>query len=499
MSSQKLSYKKRRYSFRQLCKMKGNNRFLYSAVCASKSHSIFILTFNISYFITDNLIAFTAGIALAFASPVIPKLNGMVDPQDNPLPQPLTPQQESLIAGILSLGVAAGPIITAYLSDKIGRKNTMLIFTFPVIVSFLIMAYANTVPLFYLARFLQGVGISVSFSVLPMYTAEIAEDHNRGTLGCTMSLFCATGLLCSYAIGPFLCVKNFCLLCTLPPLIFAVTLWFIVPESPHYLLAIKRNESATEALMKFRGKTDVEKEILEIAKSVEDALDNNKGTTIINLLHNKNFVKALMISTGLVCLQQTIGINAVLSYMQTIFSMAGSTLSPEIASILVSFVQVLAVAFSTALVDRLGRRILLLVSATGCCLSECLLAAYFHLQSKNFDVSSFSFLPIASLLLYIISFNLGFASLPWAISGELFTANLKSLASTVNCSACFLLSFVTTTFFPYLNGVIGIDGSFLLFSVFCVVSCVFIYFVVPETKGKSFYEIQQMLNVEAKK
>lgn len=422
----------------------------------------------------------------------------MVDPQDNPLPLPLTSQQESLIAGILSLGVAAGPILTAYLSDKIGRKNTMLLFTCPVVASFLIMAFANKVTLFYLARFLQGVGISVSFSVLPMYTAEISEDHNRGTLGCSMSLFCATGLLCSYAIGPFLSVKTFCLLCTLPPLIFAVTLWLFVPESPHYLVAMKRNETATEALMKFRGKTDVEKEILAITKSVEDALDN-KGATTLDLLRSKSFVKALVISMGLVCLQQTIGINAVLSYMQTIFSMAGSTLSPEIASILVSFVQVLAVAFSTALVDRLGRRLLLLVSASGCCLAECLLAVYFHLQSKNFDVSTFSFLPIASLLLYIISFNLGFASLPWAISGELFTANLKCLAATVNCSACFLLSFVTTTFFPYLNGVIGIDGSFLVFSVFCVISCVFIYFVVPETKGKSLYEIQQMLNDGAEK
>lgn len=431
--------------------------------------------------------------ALAFASPVIPKLNGMVDPEDNPLPNPLTPQQESLIAGILSLGVAAGPIITAYLSDKIGRKKTMLLFSIPVIISFLMMAYATNVNLFYIARFLQGVGISVSFSVLPMFTAEISEDHNRGTLGCSMSVFCATGLLCSYAVGPYLSVKHFCLLSTVPPCVFVATLCMFVPESPHFLVAVKRNETATEALVKFRGRPDVEKEILEITKSVEDALDN-KAASVFHLFKSRGFLKALVISMGLVCLQQTLGINAVLSYLQTIFAMAGSQLSPEIASIAVSFVQVVAVASSTALVDRLGRRILLLLSAAGCCLSQCLLAAYFHLQGKNVDVSAFSFLPIASLLLYIISFNSGFASLPWAISGELFPANVKSLASTINCSACFLLSFVTTTFFPYLNLLIGIDGSFALFSVFCVVSCVFVYFVVPETKGKSLYEIQQMLN-----
>lgn len=417
----------------------------------------------------------------------------MVDPEKNPLPEPLTPQQESLIAGILSLGVAAGPVITAYLSDKIGRKKTMLIFSIPVIISFLIMAYATNVRLFYIARFVQGVGISVSFSVLPMFTAEISEDHNRGTLGCSMSVFCASGLLCSYGVGPYLSVKYFCLLCTIPPCIFVATLWFFVPESPHFLIAVKRNETATEALVKFRGRADVEKEILEIAKSVEDALDN-KAASVFDLLKSGGFIRALSISMGLVCLQQTLGINAVLSYLQTIFSMAGSQLSPEIASIIVSFVQVVAVAFSTALVDRLGRRILLLLSAAGCCLSLCLLAVYFHLQGKAVDVSAFSFLPIASLLLYIISFNSGFASLPWAISGELFPANVKSLASTINCSACFLLSFVTTTFFPYLNLLIGIDGSFALFSLFCVISCIFVYFVVPETKGKSLYEIQQMLN-----
>lgn len=355
------------------------------------------------------------------------------------------------------------------------------------------MAYAHTVNLFYLARFIQGVGISVSFSVLPMFTAEISEDHNRGTLGCSMSVFCATGLLFSYAVGPYLTVKNFCLLCTLPPCVFLATLWFFVPESPHFLIAIKRNGTATEALVKFRGRNDVEKEILAITKSVEDALDTKSS------FFERSFLKALAISMGLVCLQQTLGINAVLSYLQTIFAMAGSQLSPEIASIVVSGVQVIAVAFSTALVDRLGRRILLLLSATGCCLSQCLLAAYFHLQSKSVDVTAFSFVPVASLLLYIIAFNSGFASLPWAISGELFPSNVKSFASTINCSACFLLSFVTTTFFPYLNLLIGIDGSFALFSLFCVVSCVFVYFVVPETKGKSLYEIQQMLNREEKK
>lgn len=472
--------------------MKGSNKFLYSAVCASEFRliSFFDSFVIIKYLFLDNLIAFTAGIALAFASPVIPKLNGTTE---NPLPKPLTPQQESLIAGILSLGVATGPIITAYLSDKIGRKKTMLIFSLPVIISFVTMAYATNVNWFYLARFLQGVGISVSFSVLPMYTAEISEDHNRGTLGCSMSVFCATGLLFSYAVGPYLSVKYFCLLCTVPPCIFAVTIGWFVPESPHFLIAVKRSESATEALVKFRGRSDVEKEILEITKSVEDALDN-KSTSFFQLLKSRGFIKALVISVGLVCLQQTLGINAVLSYLQTIFQMAGSQLSPEIASILVSFVQVVAVASSTALVDRLGRRILLLLSAAGCCFSQCLLAVYFHLQSKSIDISAISFLPIASLLFYIISFNSGFASLPWALSGELFPPNVKSLASTINCSACFLLSFITTTFFPYLNLLIGIDGSFALFSGFCVVSCIFVYFIVPETKGKSLYEIQQMLN-----
>lgn len=299
-------------------------------------------------------------------------------------------------------------------------------------------------------------------------------------------------------LGPYLSVKTFCLLCAVPPCLFIVAFWTFVPESPHFLVAIQRSETAAEALVKFRGRQDVEKEILEITKSVEEALDA-KGTSVLDVFRSKGLAKAFVISLGLVCLQQTAGINAVISYLQTIFSAAGSAIAPEISSIVVSLVQVVTVGFSTAVVDKLGRRILLLVSASGCCLAQGLLGVYFNLQTTGFDVSAISWLPIASLLLYITAFNLGFASLPWAISGELFPPNVKCVASTVNCSACFLLSFVITTFFPYLNMLIGIDKSFMLFSVFCAVSCVFIYFVVPETKGKSLYEIQQMLNAATSK
>lgn len=245
-----------------------------------------------------------------------------------------------------------------------------------------------------------------------MFIGEISESHNRGTLGCTQGVFIASGLLFSYLVGPYLTIQVglppkcnqqlttkhifvssflsfslllqlFCLLCAIPPTLFLICFWLFVPETPYYLVAIKDTKAAHDSLAKYRGKTgeQVEKELLQIISNVEESFANK--ATILDLFRTRGPRKALTVTVGLVSLQQFFGVNVILSYMQTIFSSTGSTIPPEISSIVMGIVQVVSVVMAALCVDRLGRRILLLVSAMGACLAQTSIGLYFYLKVRS--------------------------------------------------------------------------------------------------------------------
>lgn len=437
--------------------------------------------------------AFSCGNAYGWSSPVLPRLNGNQDPQNNPLEPPISPQEESWIASLLPLGSAFGPLIAPLISDSIGRKKTLLLIAVPMIVSHLMTAFSHVISLFYIARLILGVGAGSAFSLLPNYLAEISEKHNRGQVGCLMGVSVASGLLFSYTVGPFLTVKYFGVVCVLPLLIFLAVFGYFIPESPQFL-ALKNNESGTErSLMKLRQKSrsEVQKELQEIKKSVLEFRDNQGG--LRDLLSNRGLRKGLIVSTGLMILQQFAGINVVLSYMQSIFDATGTGLAPETSTIIIGLVQMGVTIVTSSLVDRLGRRILFLISATGSCISLISLGLYFYLKEHGNDVSAISWLPILSLLVYIICFNLGLGPLPWAVMGELFPPNVKGVASAITGFICFMGAFLMTLFFPSLSLFLGRAQSFWCFSLVAFGGIFFIYWVLPETKGRSLQEILLLL------
>lgn len=153
-----------------------------------------------------------------------------------------------------------------------------------------------------------------------------------------------------------------------------------MPETPYYLIAIKDRKAAEESLVKYRGKSSeqVEKELLEITRSVEESFANK--ATIGDLFGTASVRKALLVSIGLVCLQQFFGINVILSYMQTIFASTGSSISAELSTIIMGLVQVGSVVMSALLIDRLGRRFLLMVSAVGSGVAQASMGIYFYLK-----------------------------------------------------------------------------------------------------------------------
>ncbi|KAK4875749.1 hypothetical protein RN001_012171 [Aquatica leii] len=454
----------------------GSKFFLYVSACAA------------------NLTAFACGLAIAWTSPVIPKLNGNVEPENNPLPIPLTLEQESWVGSLLPLGAIFGPFAAGMFIDKIGRKKTLLVSILPLIIAFDMAVFINNVNLFFLMRFLCGLSIGGIFTVLPIYVAEIAEIAVRGTLGSFLALFVCIGILCSYSIGPYVSLKVFNILCSIVPTVFVPFFLIYIPDSPYFLVSANYDNEAEDALMKLRGKSrdGIQKELLEIKDSVEQSASSKMSIT--DIFRSKGLNRALLLSAGLVTFQQLSGINVVIFYTQNIFAATGSAIPAEICAIITGAIHVMSTLITPILADKIGKRILLILSAIGMFVFEAILGLYFYLQGKLENVEFLFWLPIACLIGYILTYNVGFGPLPWAIMGELFPPNAKSISSTITASVCWLLAFIITKFFSDVAALIGIAGSFWIFSGCCVFAFLFVFKLLPETSGKSLKEIQDILN-----
>lgn len=356
---------------------------------------------------------------------------------------------------------------------------------------FLVMAFSEILGLFYLSRFVTGLCVGGLFTVMPNYISEIADKDNRGALSSMLNVYLTFGMLFSYAVGPYVSITIFNVILAVFPALFLVIFCFIGPETPQYYTRKNRFEEAKITLQKLRGPTmKVEDDIATIRKQMDE---EGKGR-FLNIFKSKGLLKAFVISVGLVAFQQFTGVCAVLFYAQDIFANAGSKLDPAVCSIIIGAVMFITSFLTPLLVDRLGRKILLLSSAVGMVLTEAALGIYCLLKDKHYDVSAVALLPVISLMAYIITYNFGFGPLPWTVMGELFPANIKASASSTTAGICWFLSFLVTKFFESVSKEIGMGSSFLIFAACCLCAALFTQFFVIETKGKTLEEIQSKLH-----
>ncbi|XP_018320235.1 facilitated trehalose transporter Tret1-like isoform X2 [Agrilus planipennis] len=442
-----------------------------------------------------NLAAFSVGLILTWTSPVLPKMNnstGILN--ENPFDKPITDEQQSWIASLSSAGAIFGPFIAGFLVDRIGRKWTLVYASgIPMTTAFLMLAFSKTPVLYYVARLIGGLGMGVVYAALPMYIGEISETSIRGTLSSFFNIFTVSGELLTYALGPYISVMWFSIICAIFPAAF-VMLFSFFPDSPHYFISKNNIPAAESSLAKLRGTNigGIEKEFAVIKEYVEN--DMNSRGSIIDVLKSRALRKSLLICLGLVALLQLSGIQVVLTSATDIFNASGGSLDSNISSLIVGLVQ-LATGFTTpVLVDRIGRKMLLLASAIGMVISEVPLGIYFYLKENDYDVSSIGWLPVACMIGYIITCNFGFGTVPWTVMGEIFPTDAKAAASTITASFCAFMAFIVVRVFTYVQDAVGLSVTYWIFSAFCFSGIFFTQFFMIETKGKTFAEIQVILN-----
>lgn len=215
--------------------------------------------------------------------------------------------------------------------------------------------------------------------------------------------------------------------------------------------------------------------------------------SLIESFSTKAAKMGLLISLSLMFIQQFSGVNAVIFYTSSIFEAAGSDMDKNLSPIIVGIVQFVSTFVSTLVVDRLGRKILLLGSALVMFICTLLLGVFFYLKDDNQDVDSIGWLPLLSLCLFMVAFSLGFGPIPWMIVSELFPPATKGTAGSIASCFNWVLAFLVTKFYSNMSDGMGTGPTFWLFMAVLACGTCFVFFFVKETKGKTIEEIQRQL------
>ncbi|KAH8314336.1 hypothetical protein KR059_002967, partial [Drosophila kikkawai] len=418
----------------------------------------------------------------------------------------ITSSQFGWISSLLTLGATVICIPIGFSIDWIGRRPTMLALIPPYMVGWVLMIWANNVAMLYCGRFILGMCGGAFCVTAPMYCTEISQTALRGTIGAFFQLLIVSGVFYGYLVGAFLPLLTINILCAILPLIFALV-HFFMPESPVYLAIKGRNEDAAAALQWLRGKdADIDEEFKEIMEETQRQNDQPKvcvkefryhskfQTNILVALRRPIVLKGLGIAVLLQVFQQWTGINAILFYSSSIFEDTGSGISGSLASIIIGVTQVLSTLVGVLIIDKAGRRILLLVSGLLMAVTTALMGVYFQLkESSPGSMDNFGWLPISSICIFIVFFSIGFGPVPWLVMAELFSEDVKSVAGSIAGTSNWLSAFMVTLLFPILKEGIGPGPTFWIFTVIAVLSFLYSLFFVPETKGKTIIEIQHIL------
>lgn len=437
-----------------------------------------------------SIATFSAGNVVGWTAQISPAL------LDGALGFPITEDDLGWIASLALLGAAALSLITGNLSDAIGRRTLLLILAVPMILGWLLIYFASNVEMLYCGRLLTGMVTGANCALYAVYSNEIASDRIRGRLGSMNNLTLSMGVLFDTILGKFLGISAYNLTCACVPIVFILGfIW--MPETPVFLVKKQKYELAQKALWFFKGKSfDTEVEIQRL-KNTMSSKSLSLGRSWMNLFDSVVNTQAgrrgMIIMFGLMSFRVFVGIDAITAYSSHIFKSADMDFDPQLGTIVLIVIQVTTGFFQSTVIDKLGRRILLLSSAvvTLFCLTTvgvCLiLKERHHIHDSNFIYTDYILL--TALGLFYLGYTLGFGPIPFLMSAELFPVETKSTASAFGIFVTKIWAFGVSKTFIIIKNSGGQDVAFLSYACITVLGLVFIYFFVPETKGKSSQEI----------
>lgn len=400
--------------------------------------------------------------------------------------------QWSLAVSSFAIGGPIGSILAGRISTHLGRKRALIIDAALFIIAGFIMMFAVHIYMLILGRWLVGFAAGMVSVIVPMYLGELAPPNLRGALGTGYQFGVVLGILAADGLGFVFSgpsvgfsqpgwrgMFGF----TIIPALVQIALASWLSESPRWLLTQNEPKQAADILRRLRGMNDVYEEIDSICSASDSETSN---VSVFRVLCDRSIRYALIVGIGLQIAQQLSGINAVIFYANSFFDNIGVA-NPLVGTTLVGTVNVVSTGVALILMDRVGRRPLLLWSVAGMFFSAIVLtAALLHWLPASSTIS------VGAMMSYVWFFEIGLGPIPWLIVAEMFPAQPRPTAMSVATMVNWICSFIIGIGFPLLQSTLA-DFSFIPFAAVLLASYVFIARFVPETKGKTLEEIQREL------
>ncbi len=402
----------------------------------------------------------------------------------------LTAAMKGWAASSAIIGCIFGAAGAGYLSDTFGRKKGLMISAVLFAISAVGSAIPDSLTQFAVARFIGGLGVGAASMLAPLYITELAPAQVRGKLVSLYQLAIVLGILLIYFINMMVSGMGddawnveygwrYMLGSEVIPALLFFGLLFIVPESPRWLAANNRTAEAESILSRINGKIQSKIILTEIIETLKE----EQGT--LKELFGTHFRKAIFIGILLGIFSQVTGINAIAYYAPEIFKEAGAGTGSAMAqTVIIGLCNVIFTFGSILFVDKLGRKTLLLIGAVGMGLSLLMVGLAFQ-----FGWTEGYFL-LVFILFYISSFSTSWGPVTWVVISEIFPTKMRGVAMSVATMMLWIAVYFVTQFFPILLESFGASNTFWFFGIFTLFAFLFVYFKVPETKGKTLEQIE---------
>lgn len=402
----------------------------------------------------------------------------------------------SITVSIFAIGGLCGAWAASLIIRFQGRRGTLLVNNGFAILAALLLSLgekAKSYEMLIIGRFIVGVDSGIALSVLPMYLGEITPKHIRGSIGQFNSVFICLGVFTGQVLGlpellgqesrwnflfAFLAFPALLQLCVLP----------FLPESPRYLLIEKRDEDgAKKAFQRFLGKEDVSKELEEVHAEAR-AQETQQTASVLQLLRSPAVRWQLITVVITMMAYQLCGLNVIWYYTNGILTEAGfdQDIIPYI-TLSTGGIETLSAIISGLVIERIGRKPLLIFGFSAMALFFSLLTVFLNFQDR---VPWMPYLSYICILAVIASFCSGPGGIPFILTGELFEQSYRPAAFMIAGTVNWLSNFAVGLLFPFIQEALQ-SYAFLVFVVFCIMGSVYLYFILPETKNKTFMDISQ--------
>ena len=398
-----------------------------------------------------------------------------------------TTAEEIVVSGVL-FGATIGAIVGGKAADLFGRRRVLLVTAAIFGIGALASAAAPSPPILIVSRVILGLAIGLASTNVPVYLSEVAPPHARGWIVSLFQLAVTVGIVVAYLTDyAFAGVEGWRWmlgLAVVPAIVFGAGMLFL-PETPRWLISGGQHEVAHGVLVRIRGLADVKVEIEEIKASLAQQTESGRWAD----LFGRRVRPALVVGIGLAIFQQITGINTVIYYAPKILQAAGfnSASGAILATAGVGVVNVGLTVVAMFLVDRAGRRPLLLAGITGMIVTLGVLGLSFRISNPS---GQLAWIAVICLMGYVASFAISLGPIFWLLIAEIYPLRIRGLAEGTAATFNWGSNLIVSLTFLTLVERLGASSTFLLYASFSVMSWLFAYYLVPETKGRTLEEIE---------